>query len=39
MRVWLRRNPWIWIVAFMAAVVAANLILVWIAVSHPPVAV
>lgn len=39
MRTWLRRNPWIWLVAFMAAAVAANLILVWIAVHHPAVPV
>jgi hypothetical protein len=39
MRDWLRDRPWIWIVLFLVVMAAANLVLVVVALTDPPIPV
>lgn len=37
MRTLLHRRPWLWIVFLLGGMVLANLVLAWVAISHPVV--
>lgn len=37
MRAFIQRRPWIWILLLLAMMVLANLVLVWVSLTHPVV--
>lgn len=39
MRELIQRRPWIWIVLLLGLMVLANLVLVWVSLTHPVVSV